>query len=269
MIASPETNRTHLPLIEYKNVSVIRNGRTVLDNINLCVNSGEHVAILGPNGAGKSSLIKTITREYYPVVQNHNSYVRILGEESWDIFELRSHLGIVNGDLLRSTFRDFTCREMVLSGFFSSVGIWKQDEITAKMEKKAADVMRFLNISAISSRSVDEISTGESRLVLIARALVNNPPTLLLDEPTSSLDPRASYELRQTLRKIAAQEKSLVMITHNLSDIIPEIERVILIRQGRVIEDGKKDRILNSRTLSSLFGIKLKMVRQKGYYHSI
>lgn len=269
MIASSETNRKHPPLIEYKNISVVRNGRTVLDSINLSINSGEHVAILGPNGAGKSSLIKTITREYYPLAQNHHSYVRILGEESWDIFELRSHLGIVSGDLLRSTFRDFSSREMVLSGFFSSIGIWNQDEITSEMEKKAAEVMQFLNISDLSSRSINEISTGESRLVLIGRALVHDPSTLLLDEPTSSLDPRASYMLRQTLRKIAAHGKSLVMITHNLSDIVPEIERIILIGQGRIIEDGKKNRILNSRTLSRLFGIKLKVVRQEGYYHSI
>ncbi len=269
MIAFPKTSREHPPLIEYKNVSVVRNERTVLDSINLSINFGEHVAILGPNGAGKSSLIKTITREYYPLIQDHNSYLRILGEELWDIFELRNHLGIVSGDLLRSTFRDFSCREMVLSGFFSSIGIWRSDEITPEMDKKATEIMQFLNISRLSSRSVSEVSTGESRLTLIGRALVHNPPTLLLDEPTSSLDPRASYELRRTLRRITTQGKSLIMITHDLSDIVPEIERIILISQGCIVADGNKEKILNSRTLSRLFGIKLEVMHKEDFYYLI
>lgn len=259
--------RESQPLIEFNDVNIVRNSRKLLDGINLCINSGEHVAILGPNGAGKSSLIKTITREYYPQAKAAGSNVRILGEMYWDVFELRSHLGIVTGDVLRSTFRDFSCFEMILSGFFSSIGIWQYQEVTPEMINKVEEIMEFLGIAPLRSRSINEISTGEGRLILIGRALVHNPPTLLLDEPTSSLDPRATFELRQTLRKIAGQGKSLIMITHNLSDIIPEINRIILISKGKIVEDGRKERVLTSESLSRLFGIHIELMKHDDYYY--
>jgi iron complex transport system ATP-binding protein len=255
------------PLIKYHNITVIKNGHRVLDNINLSIDSGEHVAILGPNGAGKSSFLKTITRDYYPLAGIQGSYLRILGEELWDVFELRSHLGIVSGEILKSAYRDVSCQDMVLSGFLSSVGIWQPREITPKMERKAKAIMEFLGISSLRNRSVNEVSSGESRLVLIGRALVHNPSTLLFDEPTANLDPKASYELRQTLRRIASQSKGIIMITHNLSDIIPEINRIILISEGRIVDDGSKDRILTKESLSKLFGIELEVVRRDGYYY--
>lgn len=254
-------------LIEYRNITVVQKGRRVLDKIDLSIDSSENVAILGPNGAGKSSLIKTITREYYPQAGIPGSYIRIMGEELWDVFELRSHLGVVSGELLKSTYRDISCRDMVLSGFFSSIGIWQPSEITGRMVSKARAAMEFLGISSLSNRSVDEISSGESRLVLIGRALVHDPSTLLFDEPTANLDPRAALELRQTLRRIVDQGKGIIMITHNLSDIIPEIDRIILISQGRIVGDGKKEKILIKDSLSKLFGIDLEVVRRDGYYY--
>src|SRR3990172_10688276 len=118
----------------------MRNDRIALDKISLAIGVGEHVAILGPNGAGKSSLIKTITRELWPVENGARSSLRILGKERWDVTELRRHLGIVGAEPLRSLLLDFTCREMVLSGFFSSVGIWPNHRVTRAMERKTAEV---------------------------------------------------------------------------------------------------------------------------------
>jgi iron complex transport system ATP-binding protein len=255
-----------VPLIEYKNITVQQNGNTILDNLSLTIHAGEHVAILGPNGAGKSSLLKTITREYYPLSNGTNAYLRILGSECWDIFELRSHLGIVSGESLKSQFRDFSCREMVLSGFFGGTGLWPYDQVTPEMESKAAEVMEFLRISHLAAKYTQEISTGESRLVMIGRALVHDPPAVLLDEPTANLDPRATHELRDTLRRIAGQGKSIIMITHDLGDIVPEIKRIILIRSGKVAGDGVKEKLLNSEVLSQLFGIHLEVLRRDGYY---
>jgi iron complex transport system ATP-binding protein len=255
------------PLIEYQNVTVMRNDRIALDKMSLSISVGEHVAILGPNGAGKSSLIKTITRELWPVENGSDYSLRILGKELWDVAELRSHLGIVGAEPLKSQLLDFTCREMVLSGFFGSVGIWPNHHVTPAMERKTDEVMEFVGITHLSDVDSSQISTGESRRIMIARALVHNPRTMLLDEPTSSLDPGATAELRQTMRKIAGHGKSLVMITHNLSDIVPEIERVILIRQGKVVGDGNKRQMLTSAKLSQLFGVSLEVFRRDGYYY--
>ena len=255
------------PLIEYKNITLLRGHRKALDGISLSIDVGEHVAILGPNGAGKSSLIKTITRELRTFEENPGSHLRILGKELWNVTELRNQLGIVGPEPVKSSFYDFTCLEIVLSGFFSSSGIWAYQEVTAEMKKKAKEVMKFLGIYHLAGTSIDEISTGESRLVTIARALVNDPLAMLLDEPTSSLDLQAARKVRRTLSKIAAQGKGIVMITHNLSDIMPEIQRVVMIRGGKVFQDGAKEKILTAESLSALFGGKLEVMRRDGYYY--
>jgi len=263
----PDVCEKHPPLIEYQNVTLMRNNRKVLDEISLSIDIGEHVVILGPNGAGKSSLIKTINRELHPLAESSHSYLRILGKELWNVAELRDKLGIVDSDVIKSSFRDFSCQDIILSGFFNSAGIWPHHKVTVKMRKKAGEVMRLIGIHHLGEASINEISTGESRLVMIGRALVNDPLTILLDEPTSSLDPKAARNVRRTLSRITSKGKGIVMITHNLSDIIPEIRRVVLIRNGRIVQDGEKDQILTSKSLSALFGTKLKVVRWGGYYH--
>jgi iron complex transport system ATP-binding protein len=238
----------------------------VLDNVNLRLGADEHLAILGPNGAGKSSLIKTITRQLYPL-RGPDSYIRILGKAQWNVFHLKSRLGVVSDDLLSGSLLRPTCREVVLSSFFGSRAIWPTHRVTGRMEERAAETMRFLAISHLADRPIGEVSAGESRLVLIARALVHAPPTLLLDEPTANLDPRASQEMREMLRRITGEGKSIIMITHDLSDIIPEISRVITISGGRITHDGDKDEVLTAEVLSGLFGIRLEVVKRNGYYH--
>ncbi|MEK7354546.1 MAG: ATP-binding cassette domain-containing protein [Chloroflexota bacterium] len=267
MMNISDVAKKYPPLIEYRNLTLMRGNRKALDGISLSIAVGENVAILGPNGAGKSSLIKTITRELHTFEENPGSYLRILGKERWNVMELRNQLGIVSPEGFKSSFYEFSCLEIVLSGFFSSAGIWAYQEVTAEMRKKAKEVMKFLGIYHLAGTSIDEVSTGESRLVTIARSLVNDPLAMLLDEPTSSLDPQATRKLRLRLSKIAKQGTGIVMITHNLSDIIPEIQRVILIRGGKVVQDGDKDEILTAKTLSALFGGKLELIRRDGYYY--
>jgi iron complex transport system ATP-binding protein len=255
------------PLIEYKNVNVVRDGRHLLEDINLKIGCGEHVAILGPNGAGKSSLIKTISREYYPTAGIQDSFVRILGENLWDIFELRNHLGIVYGDMPKSYLRDVTCFDFVLSGFFGSLGTWPDQQVTAKMKTKVRNILGLLEVKQLAERSLDQISTGESRKIMIGRCLVHDPPTLLLDEPTASLDPKATRDVRSTLSKLANKGKSLIMITQNLSDILPEIDRVIMIKGGRIFKDGPKGKLVTAQNLSALFGLRLRLMKRDGYYY--
>ncbi len=190
-----------------------------------------------------------------------------MGRDRWHLFDLRNHLGIVSNDWMHMCTRDYSAREIVLSGFFGSVGIWPNHQVTAAMEEKAGALMDLLEVAHLAGRNTDELSTGEARRVLIARALVHDPQALVLDEPTSSLDPHATRELREQLRKLARRGISILMVTHHLPDIIPEMERVILIQEGRVYRDGAKREVLEDGILSGLFGYPAEVLERAGYYH--
>lgn len=256
------------PLIEYHRAVVRRGERAILDGLTLSIGLGEHVALLGPNGSGKSTLIKTITRELYPQPADPPP-LRILGEERWNVFDLRAMLGIVSNDLVQACTREFPAREIILSGFFSSVGIWPWHEVTEDMRSRAEEVIDLLEIRDLAHRPVDELSSGEARRVVIARALAHTPRALVLDEPTNSLDLHALHEFRRILRRIAAQGTGIVLVTHQLSDIIPEIDRVVLLQDGRVLEDGSKDSVLTSHSLSRLFRVPVEVILRDGYYHAL
>jgi iron complex transport system ATP-binding protein len=253
-------------LLAFHHVSVMLGEKQVLHDITLRIGAGEHVAILGPNGCGKSTLIKTITRECYPLALPDSS-LTILGRESWNVFELRPLLGIVSNDLMRRCTREITGREMVLSGFFSSIGLQPYHEVTPAMTEKSSQVLELLEVPHLADREITEMSSGEGHRLLIGRALVHDPLALLLDEPSNSLDFRSALELRNILRKLAQAGTGILMVTHHLQDILPEIDRVILLRQGRIFADGAKDEILTSERLTDLFGLPVELARRDGYYH--
>jgi iron complex transport system ATP-binding protein len=257
----------NVPLIELHNVTVQRGERIVLDGVSVSIAQGEHAAILGPNGCGKSTLIKLISRELYPRLKPEPWSLRILGQERWRLFDLRNHLGIVSNDWQQMCTRSYSGREIVLSGFFGSVGVWPYHEVTAEMERKTDDVINLLEIGHLAERPTDEMSSGEGRRILIARALVHDPQALVLDEPTTSLDLHATHELREILRKLTRQGIGIIMVTHHLPDIIPEIGRVVLMRAGRVYCDGAKDEVLRAEPLSALFGVPVEVIERNGYYH--
>jgi iron complex transport system ATP-binding protein len=248
-------------------VTVQRGERIVLDGVTLSIAQGEHVAILGPNGSGKSTFIKLLTRELYPKLKSEPWSLRIMGRDRWHLFDLRNHLGIVSGDWMQMCTRDYSAYEIVLSGFFGSVGIWPNHHVTPAMEEKARAVLELLEAGHLAERNTNELSSGEGRRILIGRALVHDPQALVLDEPTTSLDLRATSELREILRKLAARGISMLMVTHHLADIIPEMERVILIRDGRVFRDGPKPEVLTREALGALFGIPVEVLERDGYYH--
>jgi iron complex transport system ATP-binding protein len=253
-------------LLDMRRVSVTRGAGTVLHQIDLRIGVGEHVAILGPNGCGKSTLIKTVTRECYPLMEPGSS-MTILGREQWDVFELRAVLGIVSNDLMTACTRGITGRDVVLSGFFSSIGIWPYHAVTDGMREKTERVLARLEASHLAERFVSEMSSGEARRVLIGRALVHDPTALLLDEPSSSLDVFAQHELRRILRELARSGIGLILVTHHLADIIPEVERVVLMREGRLMEDGPKAKVLTAAKLGRLFGLPVTLARRDGFYH--
>jgi iron complex transport system ATP-binding protein len=253
-------------LVDLNNVRVIRGDNIALDDFSLRIAAGEHVAILGPNGCGKSTLIKTITRDCYPVIREGSS-IRILGQERWNIFELRSILGIVSNDLMQDCTGDTSGREVVLSGFFSSTKIFDHQTVEPEHLKHADAALERLGIAHLAERPVSEMSSGEAKRILIARALVHNPQTLVFDEPSNSLDVFAQHGLREAMRELAQSGIGIVLVTHHLSDVIPEIDRVVLMRQGKIQADGRKDELLEPEQISRLFGIRVEITRRDGYYH--
>ncbi|MGD0841728.1 MAG: ATP-binding cassette domain-containing protein [Candidatus Acidiferrales bacterium] len=253
-------------LLDFRNITVFRGATEALHNITLRVEVGEHVCILGPNGCGKSTLIQTVTRELYPVARG-NSSISILGKERWEVYKLRTQLGIVSPDLLASCTSDVTGADIVLSGFFSSTRIFRHHRVEPRLLEQVKAALAALGIEKLAERAVAEMSSGEAKRVLIARALVHQPKTLLFDEPSNSLDIGAQQRLRETMRELAQNGIGILLVTHHLADVIPEIERVVLLSQGRIAGDGPKEELLTSERLAALFGTPVHISRQDGYFH--
>ena len=269
------------PFLELENVNVARGDNTVLHDINLRVAAGEHIAILGPNGCGKSTLIKTMTCECYPLALR-GTRVSIFGRERWDLTELKRRLGVVSPELPGKPTLRTTGRDAVLTGFFSSSTLWPNLTVTPQMRLRAEEVLELVGAHAIAEKMVGEMSAGEQRRIMIGRALVGsgasaaNVPAhsgpanqmLLLDEPSNALDLAAQQDLRAMLRRLAQQGTGILLITHHIADILPEIERVILMHEGRIVHDGAKHKLLSAPVLSDLFGTKVQVTEREGFFHA-
>ena len=266
-VVKPHPPSPNQALLEFENVTVFCGMKKVLDSLSITVREGENIAILGPNGAGKSSFIRTILRELYPVADTTPVIFRIHGQDVWDVFTLRSAIGVVSNDLQYTFTRPLSGREVILSGFFSSIGLFNRT-VTPEMEMKADEILAFLEIEHLQDRLMTAMSSGESRRLLIGRALVHNPKTLILDEPTNSLDLHALHTFRDTLRKIARSGTGIVLVTHNLHDIIPEITRVVLMKDGRFCGDGPKQEMLSDAKIGDLFCVPLHVREDGGYYYA-
>ncbi|HDS0923745.1 TPA: ATP-binding cassette domain-containing protein [Stenotrophomonas maltophilia] len=254
-------------LIELDRACVIRGQVRVLHDLSLRIAQGQHTALLGPNGCGKSSFIKLITRELYPLAHADGTVaVRVLGQNRWQVDRLRSQLGIVTGDL-SSNLADMpglTVEEAVLSGFFASFVVPAFREVTDDMRARVRETLALTGALPLLHRGYAELSAGETRRVLIARALVNRPQALLLDEPSTGLDLVARQHLIATMRTLAAQGITLVLVTHHIEEVIPEIERVVLLRGGRIAADGTRAELLRDGPLSEVFGGPIQVIEHDG-----
>jgi iron complex transport system ATP-binding protein len=258
--------------LDLRQVNVARGERVILHNVNLAIRAGEHVAILGPNGCGKSTLILTMSCQIYPIVRP-GMHVRIFGRERWDLTELRRHFGVVGSGLMGAELPGrrtaaTTGMDAVIAGFFSASSLWPNLHVTDEMRERAREALERMEAMHLAGQMVGTMSAGEKRRILIARALVHRPKQLLLDEPSNALDLAAQRELRETLRRLAAEGTGLVLVTHYLGDILPEIQRIILMRSGRIVADGSREELLTEARLSKLFSTPVRIGRDEEWLHS-
>jgi iron complex transport system ATP-binding protein len=261
------------PFLELTSASVVLGGARVLDALTLTIPIGEHTAILGANGAGKSTFMKLLTLQHYPVMEAADATpIRVFGRDRWDVFALRRRLGIVSADLHDRFVHGnsngvLTGGDAVLSGFFATYGVFAHQRVTDQMRSRAAAALARVDAAHLERRTLDTMSTGEARRVLIARALVHGPDVLVLDEPTRGLDLVARHQFMERVRAIAREGTTILLVTHYLEEIIPEIDRIVLLKNGRIVADGSKREVLTAPRLSDAFDALLGVERANGYYH--
>jgi iron complex transport system ATP-binding protein len=255
------------PLLHLTDCVVVRDGRPILTIDDLTLSEGEHVAILGPNGAGKSTLIRLLTRDVRPLAHDDGSpAVTLLGKPRWALAEARRVMGVVSDSLQEDYDVAVGVRDTVTSGHFGSIGLYRHQTVTPEMLERTAELLELLGIAHLADRTMDTLSTGEARRALIARALVHDPAVLVLDEPTDGLDPAAQHHVLRAISAVARAGHAIVLVTHHVSDIVPEITRVITLMEGRVLHDGPKAELLLDEPVSELFGFPAHLEQRGGWY---
>ncbi|MDR2017811.1 MAG: ATP-binding cassette domain-containing protein [Syntrophobacterales bacterium] len=255
-------------IVEIKNATVYRGETMVFERLSLKITAGQNTAILGPNGAGKSTLLKLLTREIYPL-QEGEGYVRVFGHGLWNVWDIRNHLGVVSQDLQAEYLGDVRGIDVLLSGLYSSIGIWTHQKFTVRDLERAGRMLEILGVSNCEKKQFREMSTGEQRRLLLGRALINGPEALVLDEPTSGLDIRACFQYLTIIGDLIASGKTVVLVTHHVHEIPPGIERVVLLKDGKVAADGGKAHVMTSENLTDLFDIPVEVVHINGFYQAM
>ncbi len=255
------------PLIDVHNATLYRGSTRVFDGLSLKIEQHEQVAIIGPNGAGKTTLLKAVNREIYPVVKE-DSWFRILGRDTWNVWELRSQIGIVSDDLQSRYVRTTVGLDVVLSGFFASIGTHGllATRVTPAQRERARSIMDELGVLGYADVELGRMSTGQQRRCLLARALVHDPNTLILDEPTAGLDLAASFDYLARIRSLILKGRSIVLVTHHLNEIPTDVERVVLLCDGLIVADGPKASVLTQANLVAAYRVPLKLEVVDGHY---
>jgi iron complex transport system ATP-binding protein len=261
------------PVLELTNATLVRGGTRVLEGLTLTIARGQHTAILGPNGAGKTSLIRMLTLEDRPrAAENGTPALRLFGRDKWDITELRTRLGVVTGDLdagfgMGTSGGRVAGLDAAVSGLLGSHGLFAHHEVTDGMRDQGRAALARVEAEHLAGKPLNEMSTGERRRVLIARALITRPDALVLDEPTAGLDLVARQRFMESVRGLTREGTTLILVTHHVEEIIPETSRVVLLRGGRIAFDGPPEVALTGERLQDVFGGRLAVTRSGGYYH--
>lgn len=259
-------------ILEINEATVYRGNNKVLDRFSMTINQMEHTAVVGPNGSGKSTFIQLLTHQLHPVVpEDDHPVIKLFGREKWMVAELRKRLGIVSADLEYQIVHNLkkghlSGREVVLSGFFSSMQLFGHQKVTGSMQEEADRALALMEAGYLAEQTFGKMSAGEKRRVLIARALVTDPDMLVLDEPTTSLDFVARHTCLQQIRKLTCEGTTVIIVTHHLEEIIPEMKKVILLKEGNAAFAGPKETVLTSANLSTVFDHPLSLTENGNTY---
>lgn len=250
------------PFLQLRNAVVRRAGRVILTVDAFELACGENIALLGPNGSGKSTFVKLVTREMLPLHRDEPP-VLFKGRDRATLAEVKRSLGVVSSTMQEQMTVHLPVVDIVAGGLFGALGI-PQAVAAADADgarDRALATMGLLGIADLAARDAMTLSTGQARRALIARALVHDPEALVFDEPCTGLDPEGMFYVRRSMRALAQAGKSIVLVTHYPEDVIPEIARLVLVKDGAVFADGPKERLLSDDTMSALFDVPLRVKR--------
>ena len=250
--------------LDLRNVDAWLGDRPVLHDLSLQLTLGQSATVLGPNGAGKSSLIKLIDRSLYPIVRP-NSHLRLFGSDTVNLWKLRGRLGVVSSELEQRLHRRTPVDEVVVSSFFGAMRLGRDQEPSPQQWDQARDLLDQLKLNGVRERCYGELSDGQRRRLLIARALVHQPEVLVLDEPSRALDLQACHQLLTILRSLIKGGTTVLQVTHRVDTIVPEMQRVLFLNEGRLVGDGSKTEMLRPQELSELFKTPLDVVEANGF----
>ena len=253
-------------LLHLHDVKVRYDGRVVLDIDDFAVHEGESLAVLGANGSGKSTLIDLLTKDVLP--PHHNTDVaHSQGGAHASPEDQDPTIGVVSTSLQERMMVHRTVFDIVLGGFFGSVGVPFHLAATDEQIDQAHKAISELGITGLSERDMLTLSTGQVRRALIARALIHAPKVLVFDEPCAGLDPEAVWNLRQALSSLANAGRTILLATHDVADVVPEINRVVLLKDAHIVADGPKEEVLTTQSLRRLFGVPITLMESDGHYH--
>jgi iron complex transport system ATP-binding protein len=249
-------------VLELQDVSVVREGRALVDQVSWSVKEGERWVILGPNGAGKTTLLNVASSYLYPSSGTATILGETLGRPGTDVFELRPRIGMAGIAMADKLPKRQTVLQTVLTAAYGMTASWREDyeEID---ELRARAFLDRLGMSEYLDRRFGTLSEGERKRTLIARALMSDPELLLLDEPAAGLDLGGREDLVRRLGRLARDPiaPSMIMVTHHVEEIAPGFTHVLMIRQGKVLAAGPLELELTSRNLSLCFGLPLVLTR--------
>ena len=250
--------------LDLRNIEAWLGGRPVLHNLNLQLTLRQSTTVLGPNGAGKSSLVKLIERSLYPIVRP-DSHLRLFGSETVNLWSLRSRLGVVSSEMEQRLHPKTTVEEVVVSSFFGATRLGRDQRPNPAQWQQARDLLDQLQLNGIRERCYGELSDGQRRRLLIARALVHQPEVLVLDEPSRALDLQASHQLLAILQGLIQGGTTVVQVTHRVDTIVPEMKRVLFLDGGTIVKSGTPAELLRPKDLSKLFRTPLEVVEKNGF----